>query len=170
MRDEQLDELLERAIGNYARQSRPGLELRVLNRIHTRGGKRSRVIPLWTLAVPLAACALIFVKPHHDPVPSPPTPPEATTATPLFPKDQVGQAVSPAERGPGRITHSVLLARKIEPPPRRPVFPTPTPLTDAERAFLAFTIQHPATAAQVAANLQKSEPLEIRPLPTESDR
>jgi hypothetical protein len=59
------------------------------------------------------------------------------------------------------------------PAPRRATFPAPAPLTDGERALLALFNQHPEVKIEAKTGNfgpLEIEPLEIRPLRSETDQ
>jgi hypothetical protein len=161
MRDP-VDELLDRAIAEYLEAPRPGLEQRVLRRVRSEG---RTLMPVWALAAVVSVCLLAFVLTRTDRVPE-----TVHSGTQMPPALHMAQAAQSPQ------VHRVQkAARAVLPPalPKRATFPTPTPLSDGERALLSLSKRHPEMAAAVATRLNKTleqleiEPLEIRPLITE---
>lgn len=148
-----LDRLLDEGLAAYAnREPRAGLESRILYRV--RGERAPRGFPLlrWALPVAAAAClaAAVVYWSHRAPEPAPP------------PRIAESAATIPA-RAPVEVA-------KPEPPPRparrnaprrtlpkRPEFPTPTPLTSEERALLAIYRVAPELALEVLGERAESE-------------
>jgi hypothetical protein len=144
MTEEEMDELLNRALVSYAREPRPGLEQRVLHRLDAAGRRRTWLIPVWTFGLMLVVCAvLVFMRKPSAPV-------AIRNARPSTP--------------PPLATRQVVV-RTPKSLPKQSTFPAPLPLTDGERALLALAVQYPA-AAEVAIDLGKksSEPIQIEPL------
>jgi hypothetical protein len=172
-RDE-LDDLIDGALPEYSSAGpMDGLEDRVLYRVQAAGAARRSPWPyrLW-FAIPALAALLfagIALRMGWNPqsrvmdatrkaevsVPSSPTPPQPS----LAPATRV---VMPEPKTPARSL------------PKEEFFPTPTPLTDEERALVAWVGRAPIEAEQAFADLQKriAEPITIQPIqipPLQSD-
>jgi hypothetical protein len=142
----EFDELLDRALATYAPAPRPGLQQRVIRRLHL---PRQSVKPWLWLALTPAAALLLLLRPH--PVARKPPP-----------KAHFAEIAAPIIKTPP-------LSRKVRPRmaiPKLQTFPAVQPLTENERALLALAKQNPAVASEVALNLRRrnAEPLEIEPL------
>jgi len=152
---DKIESLLDDALASYSRQEpRPGLPRRVLDRIHADTAP-GLAFPRWTWAVPLAACLLwagIFWTRHG-------VTPERVQVT------QVSQVAAARETAPARPASPRIVdhrhKRKVL--PRLPQFPAPAPVTNDERALLAFVTRAPkeAQAALIDAQQLSVEPIRI---------
>jgi len=162
-KEDKIESLLDDALASYASQEpRPGLERRVLDRIHTDAIPRF-TFPRWAWAIPVAACLLwagIFWTPR--------------AATPeRVPVTHMASARAPAPPGAGTppIVHRPPKRNAL---PRLPQFPAPAPVTTEERALLAFVTSAPKDAQEALTERpqQSIEPIqieEIKILPLQSD-
>lgn len=151
-----LDRLLDSALSAYVdAPPRPGLEQRVLR--HAREGRapgRGIRARSWAWSIPvLAAVLAIWVRVPREP--GPPPPPHLALTVPSRVSDQ------PTPRAPtGPAIHSHRHAL-----PKRGVFPTPSPVSNEERALLLFAARHPDQMAAIAVNAARAaEPVRIEPL------
>jgi len=134
-----IDSLLEEVISQYSsRESPPGLEQRILNRVR-RAPPVPRFAPSnWALAVPALVCVLLSVlfwikrSPQSVPTPSP-----SLSAVPPQPT-RIAAKVRP-----------VRLAVAHTKPAKREPFPARAPLSEEERALLSLVRQVPEHAAEV---------------------
>jgi hypothetical protein len=146
---DRLDELLAEALVGYVPESRAGLERRILLRVRFAGIWPRFIWPL----VAAAAMVICLVVPRQERVPTPL--PVAVAAV----RVEVGLATQPVRKP--------VMVRRVG-LPKRATFPSPTGLTDGERALLRLMQQHPDLALEVSkfnAGL-----LDIRPLPLEADQ
>ncbi len=147
-----IESLLDDALASYARpEPRPGLERRILDRIHADTSPR-RAFPRWAWAIAAAACLLwagVLWNRHGA------TPTRAPVA-------QVAavRAVPPSRQETPRIVHRPHSRRVL---PRLPQFPAPAPVTNEERALLAFVTHAPKEAQEslIATEQQSVEPIRI---------
>jgi hypothetical protein len=150
---ETIDRLMEDALSTYSSQEpRPGLEQRVLSRVHSAGAARRFAFPLWAFAVPVAACLLLTAifwihrgsQPQHSTV-------ARTTAGLPAPVALRGRAETPRivvrPHKSKRTKASVL--------PRLPEFPTPVRITREERTLLALVARAPDEARQAFMEMQQ---------------
>jgi hypothetical protein len=156
------DELLTRALASYAAEPRSGLEQRVLHHVRLVAHRPRPARLLWAFAVVVLACALFLVLTRSAQKPEMAR--SVTRAPNPSPLAAAAPEVRPTPRPPARSL------------PRQTVFPVPVPLTEGERALIALVQRHPGIVAE-AANREKRnaeaieiEPLEIRPLRTESSQ
>ena len=148
---DQIESRLDDALASYSRQEpRPGLERRVLDRIHA--GAASRIaFPRWAWAIPAAACLLwagILWTRH--------------VATPdRAPVTHMAAARAPAP--PRAETPPVVnRPRKKKALPKLPQFPAPAPITNEERALLAFVTGAPKEAQEALIDAQQHSAEAIR--------
>ncbi len=110
----------------------------------------------WIFVAPALAlaCLLLMLFTRPEPLPNPPRIAPNTSAV-LFDLPVVSDTQPPA-RLPQRARHL----------PKPKQFPTPAPLTDQERLFLALMRKPPNETRSVFAELQKpnSEPIQIEEL------
>jgi hypothetical protein len=142
MRNDNLDQALDAALAQYSSaEPLAGLEQRVLNRVRAAG--RARRIGPWVLAVGLAVVVVVGT---------------ITTAVVWKrPLPQVGQAFRPVQ--PRIQTQAAPAGRKKRlGQARRPV-----PLTNEERALLAFVTRAPDQAREALLDLQRrsTEPIQV---------
>lgn len=148
MRD-RLDDLLDDALADYVAEPRRGLEYRVLHRVRSAGKRPRFAIPAFAFV--LMAYFAVITRQEKAPI--------AIVAIPTEVKSGTQPVAKPVIRRQRRVSL-----------PKKEVFPSPTGLTDGERALLALVKHHPETAFEVGkTNLELIEiqPLEIRPLQTE---
>jgi hypothetical protein len=150
---DKIESLLDDALASYSRQEpRPGLDRRVLDRIHSAGAPRL-MFPRWAWAVSAAACLLwagIFWNRHA-------ATPERVQVT------QVSHVAAARETAPARPATPRIAARlhKRKVLPRLPQFPAPAPVTDEERALLAFVARAPKEAQEALIDWQQ---LDVEPI------
>jgi hypothetical protein len=157
-----IEKLLDEALASYSmQQPEPGLEWRVLERVHLAAAPRVW-LPRWAWAIPAAACLLgagmLWVRHGTKPERMPVAHGAVVRATaPLEPMTSRRVAVRP---------------RKRKALPKLAQFPAPTPLTNGERALLAFAKRAPSEVR--ASLIEKPEPgiepirideIKIQPLP-----
>src|SRR5450432_631494 len=125
------DELIDRALAAYSTQEPlAGIEQRVIGRI---GGVRARRVARWWMTGAVAAMAMFVIAVHT------PVKPVVHNRPP-----QVREAAVIPERPAAPLARRVhrASARKARP------FPSPLPLTEDERAMLAFVEAAPEQALQ----------------------
>ena len=156
---DKIERLLDDALASDSRQEpRPGLERRVLERIHSDDAPRL-VFPRWLWAVPAAACLLwagIFWNRHA-------ATPERVQVT------QVTHVAAARETAPARpvtprmVDHPHKRPHQRKVLPRLPQFPAPAPVSDEERALLAFVTRAPKEAQEALIDAQQhsAEPIRI---------
>jgi flagellar motor protein MotB len=167
------ENLLNSALSSYAEPDEH-LETRILANLAEHTGKpastRRRWLP-WTIALPLAACAVLFAilvlhSKHQQP-----TVQQAQRET--QPPAQTAQQSAPPQP-PSISAHSPKLqtvavratrptAHKTTPLPKLDIFPTPRPLSPEEQALVHFVATAPASErdAVLAAQQKLNEPLHI---------
>jgi len=139
---DQLDRLIDASLPGYSQaEPRPGFERRVL--ACARAERRFRLSPFagWALAVPAIGCLLLVLVIRHN-----------TGASHREPQPQTAAASIPGKSAPAIIasgrppvaeisTKSRKSARPVSQQalPKQDVFPTPSPLTNEERAIVAFS-------------------------------
>jgi hypothetical protein len=169
-----LDLLLRSALSTYGDPD-SGLTRRVLARVSAEVAPApSRRWLFWSLALPAAACLLLFVvlsspKPTHQPsglvrqtFPFQDLP-RITTHT------EPSRAPQPAVALRSKATllkprpHRIAAGAKPAPLPKLDVFPTPRPLTPEERALVIFAAQTPEAERKdlIEAQKQFDAPLSI---------
>jgi hypothetical protein len=174
--DRELDHLIDAALSSYsATEAQSGLEQRILTNALAEPPRRSRFIWARTLAVPTAACLLLFLffAGRHNSHPSnlqatATTAPETATASPRQ-TPATNSFPSPRKRF---IPHVVSAKPSIvrQTLPKEDVFPSPSPLTAEERAAIAL-VRDPApmpqqtdVATRVEINPIHIAELEIQPI------
>ena len=160
-RTNHLESLLDDALASYSKQEpRPGLERRVLDRIHATAPPRF-VFPRWAWVVPAAACLLWagLVWTRHDATPQ------------RAPVTHVATARVAAPALP-EIPRSAKRVRKRKGIPRLPQFPAPAPLSDEERALLAFVTRAPKEAQEGWIDTQRRglDPIRIEAIQIQSSQ
>lgn len=162
------DRVIHEALGAYG-EADSGLERRVLARIaaeHSSVPWRGR--SLWVALLTASACLLIVILLMHGrpaSVPQanrigPPTPHEAAKVT--------ARVESPATQRVGRLRRVARPARTAGDPatealPKQEVFPTPRPLSPAERVLVEFAARAPESERKsfIAAQDHLDEPIAI---------
>jgi hypothetical protein len=159
MEDNSIDRLLERALDTYSSAGpRPGLEQRVAARALGEPARRPFRWLGWAAIPALAAAVWTVIAIAIPRVPPPP----AAPATRVFMAASVPPLPPPAVAAVRRAAHP----RRQEALPKRPVFPTPAPLSGEERILLAFATHSPEEAAEAFRETppQKIQPIVIPPL------
>ena len=167
MRDDEIDRILDAALSNYScAEPRPGLEQRILSRVQSEGGAGGFAGRLWrwrwAVLTPAVACLLVFALwRDRDPAPAP----EKVTRTITNP------VPPPTPEPPKSAERKRRTAAKRVSLPKRDQFPTPVPLTDAERAWMDFVARSPEQAHEMAVHAAEwgqapiqIEEIEIPPL------
>jgi len=168
--DRELDRLIDDALSSYsATEAQPGLEHRILSHaLAEPQPKRSLAWP-WALAIPAAACILVFLffagrhNSHRRTLEATATPapaittaaPRETPATDSFP--------SPRKRSiPNKVPTQPSTARETL--PKEEVFPSPSPLTAEERAAIALVRDPPQMPRQIDTAGVEISPIHIAEL------
>jgi len=164
-----LDKLIDGALAGYSSaEPLAGLEDRVLGRVRAVEAARKRR-RLWAAAIPaLAAIVLIafFARKPQQPVPV-----SKATITPA-PAESAQTLPPPSTVRPQAIRQAVKI-RKPAPPrelPKRPMFPTPSPLTEEERLLMAFAESHPEALPAPLPSEIEIKPIQIAPLDIHGDQ
>jgi hypothetical protein len=163
-RDE-LDRLIDGALSGYSSADpMDGLEDRVLRRVQAAGAARRSPWPyrlgfaIPALAALLLAGIALWMGRDSQSFTSDATRKAAVSeSSPLAARVVEPKRGNRTGRGPSAPARSL---------PKEECFPTPTPMTDEERALAAWVRRAPLEAAQVLADLQKrsAEPIEIQPI------
>jgi hypothetical protein len=154
-RDDELDRMLDEALASYSAQDPwPGLAQRVMARLEPK--ERAA---WWRWAVPalaLGGVVAAIVIHSSRPVPAPVRVSQIQAVpAPLAPRPEARAAQVRPKR----------LRVKPAAPPRREVFPTPSPLTEEERALLQLVTRSPEVLDEaLALRARQTEPLAIEPL------
>jgi hypothetical protein len=130
---------LKAAMDLYIPDPRPGIEQRVLYRV--RAAERRPRYWIWAIPAVLLVLVLMLWPRRAETLR-----PVVVAVAPPRPLAKVGQALSPA-RNPRRV-------EKVQP------FPTPTPLTDEEKALQALAASRPQDAQRLLAHAE-DKPIEI---------
>jgi hypothetical protein len=171
-RDE-LDRVIDGALSGYSSADpMDGLEDRVLRRVQAAAAaRRSPWFYRLGFAVPALAALLLagialWMETRKAAVSEPPS----LTSQPQLSLAPAPRVAAP-ERGNKTGRGYSAPARSL---PKEECFPAPTPMTNEERALVAWVGRAPLEAAQAFADLQKrsAEPIEIQPIqlpPLQSD-
>lgn len=174
--DQKLDLQIDSALSSYAEPT-DGLEDRVLARLadtRTNAVPRKRWlarIPILPVALPLAACVLLFVvfslrpgrkqpiqQAHND----------TTSQIPTARKPVPPQPSQPREHSPQPhlvAAHAIHPATpKSAQPPKLDIFPTPRPLSPQERALVRFVANTPPSELQAMQKAQQEPQEQVEPL------
>jgi hypothetical protein len=155
----ELERILEECISSYADgEPLAGLEERIMARVRMTESPRRGVAGLWAaLAVGLALLVGASVSRRMGSGDVRPVRVVAETKTATVEKtttqSDVLKVAVPRHHG-----------SRVAGLPKRPVFPTPSPLTTEERRLLAMVRQDPDGTAQAFDSLRRNEALEIAPL------
>jgi len=157
---EMIDRLLEDALSTYSsREPRPGLEQRVLSRVHSAGAARKFAFPVWATAVPVAACLLLtaIFWIHGSAQPQRSTVARTTAGLPAT-------AALRGQTEPPRIVVRPRMSKRTKAAglPRLPEFPTPEPITAEERTLLTLVARAPGEARQAFMEMQQRSTESIR--------
>lgn len=167
-----LDEALQDALASYGRTpTNDGLERRILTRITGQSTRNRRIAPL-ALAMAAAAILLMTSLFWWRSKATMQTLPASTTATVLRRIEALPKATSPAVV---RAAVPVRAVRSRKTPraraePKLPRFPTPSPLSDEERALVKLVTRYPNNVPQELTNFGgpiapvEITALEIKPL------
>lgn len=160
MQGDELDRLLDSALAEYARApERPGLTERVLRRVRDDAARRGwrRWLP-WAWGLPALAAGTVAVVVLW--MPRDPGPPASVQLARIEPPALAVAARVPVPPARPRVAATA--------PPRRRVFPTPSPLTLEERALYALATEHSDQLASYADDLRHStDPVRIEPISIE---
>jgi hypothetical protein len=171
--DSVLDELIHASIATYGEPA-PDSELaqRILIRIaaEARPVASRRWLP-WAVAVPIAACLIAFFTLFESrPVRTPASVTDQAHMPAQLHNDLAPDAPHQSQRenrkrssGNDMRPHRTAVAAKAQSLPKLDVFPTPQPLTPAERALVEFTSRAPSSERKslIAAQQQPDAPLTI---------
>jgi hypothetical protein len=164
-RDE-LDEIIDGALAGYSSADpMEGLEDRVLRRVHAAGAARRGPwrLRLWFALPALAALLLAGITLRIEWKPqsrtTKPTPTVAGFKPPSLPPPRPQLRPAP----PLRVAKPHHRIRTL---PKQEYFPAPAPITNEERALVAWVGRAPIEAQQAFADLQKrsDEPVDIQPI------
>ncbi len=152
-REKFVDRFVEDGLARYSNvEPRPGLEQRMLVNLRTQPKER----PWWVwLPAPVVAALLVGIvlwlaRPQQKPpvvverTPSAPVV-SASTAT----SQQTTSTIAKRRLPPIVHAHSPTVIARRGNEPRKPVFPSPAPMSEQERLLLAFVKQHPDEAQSV---------------------
>jgi hypothetical protein len=159
---DELDRVIDGALPDYSgTEPLAGLEERILNRVRVvKDASRRRLV--WAFALVAVAAVIVVVIVVRGPRVSVPKNDDAVVAT-----AHVGSAVAVEKPPRGEPKRSVRArAPRQRVLPKRDLFPTPAPMTDEERALVAFVSQRPSEAQEIFADLRKRsvEPIAIEPI------
>jgi hypothetical protein len=164
---QELDNLIDAALAGYSStEPAPGLEARVLRRVHTAGPARWRIWDFRFAAAVSAVAALLLaavaVRMWRHEATSPPPAPNAIAAM----RPPAVTAHSP--RATSSETASATRRHRVRPKglPKGEQFPGPAPLTPEENALVAWVRRAPAEARDTLAALrtQTEAPVAIAPI------
>lgn len=168
--DRELDQFINAALPSYSGAEPPlGLEQRILARALAEPQPKRSLAWAWALAVPTAACllAFLFFSGRHDSNRSTlqataKTAPDSTAATPQ--ETPATQSFLPPRKRP--IPHKMSAQPSItrETLPKQDVFPSPSPLTDEERAAIALVRDPPQMPRQTDTARVEISPIHIAEL------
>src|SRR5579872_6059780 len=163
--NDELDRMIDGTLAGYV-DAEPlgGIEERVLNRVRAAetGGKR---LWRWAAACAVAASIVWAVVTLREQAPAPAKPVQVAREPKTSPPRLAASTDKPEIRLHGVRTRR---AQKHQPstPPKLEQFPAHAPLSDEERALMAFVRQHPAEAREAFSDLRKrsDNPVEIQPI------
>jgi hypothetical protein len=176
---EELERILERGIAGYSdAEPLAGMEERIVARIHAADRRRPgiwgwRAALILGLAVMAIAASgwLLAVRGSRQTITAAldhKAPPPYLAPAPIL--HDIRQPPS-HRRGPVRVS------RTKKPPPKGPIFPTPSPATREERLLLVLVEKNPEEAAKAFASLRQQEegpiaiaPITIAPIATNDDQ
>lgn len=175
---ERIERLIDAGLRSYADPpSTPHAQVAVARVLERARELRSRPrwhfswpVPLWTVAVPAIACAVLLLIAaivwigHVPPAPSIAWVPNAPGVAATPSSSQLPQRVRAARIGGLIAEHAS--AAPPQPLPKLDVFPTPTPLSPQEQALVAFAAQAPPAVKQqvIVAQQHIADPLTIAEL------
>jgi hypothetical protein len=163
MKSDELDKILDTALASYSQEEpRQGLDYRVLNRIHASRDSRRFAWLRWAIAIPAFACLVVLALTFWnkgDSTPKPLKPASLVTVS----RPRLKSLQSPKAK---QVVVWRGRSRRLR---EREQFPTPTPLTDQERALLAFVTRSPKQAQEVLADAKSrsTEPIQIKEIQIE---
>lgn len=154
MNDDELDRILDQGLRSYSSaEPLAGLEQRTLSRARAARQPRAWGWLRWAVVLSVFACALIVAVafwPKHERV-----------------RQAYKSALGIAESVPKlpaapKVVEARVRKQRPKPLPKLERFPSPAPLTDEERALLAFVARTPSSQ-EIPTNkeTQSLEPLEI---------
>ena len=150
-----LDALLDEALRGYSgSEPRPGLEQRILNRVHAAGPAPRFTFPRWVFAIPVFASLLLLAGIFWLQRAPKPLPPEVARTV----EKASAPEVPPIRREPPRRT----VRRRHSRYPTQQQFPAPAPITNEERALLALVARAPREAREALGETRPRNPEPIR--------
>ncbi len=180
-KDRFVNELLDSALAQQrAAKPRPGLEGRILQRVHATASERSHGRKTWRLWAAAAATAVVAVliairvanRPHN---PAPQISQAGNAVSAVSPTETL-KAISkpsPATRPATKVVEPKRTARNEGKSSRRvethhwpSQFPTPAPLSPEEKVLVRYVQETPpeVLAASLFPQLLESQPTEIKPV------
>lgn len=181
-KDRFVDQLLDSALAHRrAEEPLPGLEGRVLERVHATAGEEvagAKAWKLWIAAAATVAVVMLFVairvanRSHSPTVHTS----KANKAVPApAPKEilAANSGTTPKDVGAAPVLEPKRIAHRESKPSRRveahhwpSQFPTPVPLTAEQKALVQYVRETPPQVLVASLFKRKSEdrPIEIRPL------
>lgn len=159
MKNDDIDKLIDDSLATYsASEFPPGLEQRVLNRVRAVSSKPRFSIWRWAPVIPVLAALFLAVAIGRIYYMEVPDPPRIVWRGPEIP------VISRAKAEPARPTRVQRVNRQSKPQlPKQQTFPAPAPMTDEERAMVAFVQEAPEHAYRMLAEIAKDsfEPMRI---------
>ena len=168
--DRELDQLIDAALPSYsAAEPRPGLEQRILAHALAEPQPKRSLAWAWALALPTVACLLAFLffagrqNSNRNTL-------QATATTAPIPLRQLHRkrpqrihSVPPRKRPlPTKMSAQPSVTRETL--PKQDVFPSPSPLTDEERAAIALVRDPPQMPRQTDTARVEISPIHIAEL------
>lgn len=176
--DERVERLIDSGLRSYADPpDTPDAQMAVARVLERARELRSRPrwhfswpVPVWTLAVPAMACAVLLLIAasvwigHVSPAPRIAWVPNAPGVAATPSSSQLPARIKPARMRPSIAEHAS--TAPPQPLPKLDVFPTPTPLSPQEQALVAFAAQAPPAVKQqvIVAQQHMADPLTIAEL------
>ena len=156
-----IDQVLDEALAFYAAgQPAPGLERRILSEVRARRNARRVIFLQWAVPILTAGYSLAVFWPASAPKP---------------PQPQISRSIPmPAQPAVAQVRRNVAGPRRRAAVPKKSEFPAHLPLTQEEKALLAFVHDAPEEAVRMFRE-ESSEPIapiqidqiEIPPLQTD---
>lgn len=155
---DELDLAIDRALSAYS-EAEPlaGLEGRVLHRVRVANVRRRRTMWVGLAAAAVAAGLLVTVLVQPRPMPV------VTEVARVAPAPSVPKPGAQTHTARPRVSkRHVAHVRRL---PKQETFPAAAPLTQDERALLAFAARHAAEVTSAFREIDRSgEPLDIAPI------